>query len=163
MLAAPATLGAARGAATAGSFCKSGQLITPSSVSNCENRLRVIFQAMKAIAPSTASPPATDSPTMVLVETPPPLLSCEGGALDGVGVELSVMEMITSVKRVVTSPFSCVLSICVLLAVVRTICDTEVGVLVGVVVLGGGGVEGGSEVVEGGGVVVVDGGGGVDA
>lgn len=72
---------------------------------------------------------------MVLDEIPePPLLSWLGGLLGGVGVGVSVMETIISLVTRVTWPFSCVLSIWVLLADVRTICDTEVGEL------GGGGV-----------------------
>jgi hypothetical protein len=67
--------------------------------------LLVNFHTIKAMATSAASPPATDKPTMVLVEIPvlPGLLS---GALldDGVGVGVSTEETITWLVIVTTSP-----------------------------------------------------------
>jgi hypothetical protein len=117
-------LGAGRGGLTSGSFCRSGQLITPSSVSNCENRLRVNFHAIKAMAPSAASPPATDKPTMVLVETPElPLLAWLGG--DGVALGVSPTETTTSLVMVITWPSCCVLSILVRLVDGRRTRDAE--------------------------------------
>ena len=129
----------------------------PSSASNCENRLRVNFQAMKAMAPSAASPPATERPMIVLVETPEPPLEFWLGGLSagGEGVGVSVKETTTSLVIVVTWPSSCVLAICVLLVLVRTICDAEGEVLVCAVGELDGGVEGGWEV-DAGGMLVVD-------
>lgn len=94
---------------------------------------------------------------MVLDETPEPPLEFWLGGLSagGEGVGVSVKETMTSLVTVITWPFSCVLSICVLLALVRTIGDTGAELLVCAVGVLGGGVEGGWEV-DGGGVLVVD-------
>lgn len=71
------------------------------------------------MAPSAASPPATDSPMTVLDETPElPLFSWGGG--DGVALGVSVAEMITWLVMVTTTPFCCVLSISVWLVDVWT-------------------------------------------
>jgi hypothetical protein len=102
--------------------------------------LLVNFHTIKAMATSAASPPATDKPTMVLVEIPvlPELLS---GALldDGVGVGVSTEETITWLVIVTTSPSCWVLAILVSLVDVWTT-GGDVGVVIG----------GGVELLEGG-------------
>jgi hypothetical protein len=120
---------------------------------------------MNAMAQSAVSPPATDRPMTVLVETPPLLLLAgfEGGSLDGVGV--GVYVTITSTSVVATWPSSCVVSIWVLLADVRTTGGTEgeeladVADVVELLVVE----EGGAEVdEEGEGLELDDGGGAAD-
>jgi hypothetical protein len=77
------------------------------SASNSENRLRVTFQIIKAMAPKTAMPPATDNPTMVPVPTGVlslPVSEGEGAVLDEEDVVVLVSLLVTSVVEVDVEP-----------------------------------------------------------